>query len=66
MNPATAQLIIALLPLAERLIFDLGGKLIELNTKDITSTDELIRTIEESKSHTWPKLKFISGKQIRD
>jgi hypothetical protein len=60
MNP-TLQLIIALLPLADKLIFDLGGKLIELSTQNIKPED-IVKMLEDSKSESWPKLKFLSTK----
>ncbi len=49
------------LPLADKLIFDIGGKLFELNTAEIKSADDVIKIINESKSGSWPGLKFISG-----
>ncbi|HDH51228.1 MAG TPA: hypothetical protein ENH31_00390 [Nitrospirae bacterium] len=64
MNPQTIQLIFALLPLAEKLVFQIGGKLIELNTADIKSSEELVQMLQESKSHSWPKLKFVSTKPV--
>ena len=53
------QLILALIPLADKLIFSIGGKLMELNTESITK-EELIAALEESRSANWPELKFIS------
>ena len=59
MNSQTVSLILGLIPLAERMIFEVGGKLISLNTKGLTHQD-LIAAIEASKSDTWPELKFES------
>lgn len=57
MPAATIATILSLIPVAERLIFDVGGKLIELNTADISAKD-LIQALEGSKSATWPILSF--------
>jgi len=59
MDPATLQLILALIPLADKLIFEVGGKLMELDTKNVTR-EELIAAIAASKSESWPQLKFVS------
>lgn len=58
MNPTTVQLIIALLPLAETLVFKIGGKIVELNTADLTKTEDIIAAFESAKSEGWPKLEF--------
>lgn len=58
MNPATVQLIIALLPVAEKLIFSVGGKLIELNTSDLTKTEDIIAAFEAAKTEGFPVLTF--------
>jgi hypothetical protein len=58
MNPATVQMIIALLPLAEKLIFTIGGKIIELNTTDLTSSEEVIKAFEAAKAEGFPVLTF--------
>lgn len=59
MTQATVALILGLLPVAEKLVFEVGGKLIELNTENLTAED-LKKAIEESKSDTWPQLQFAS------
>ena len=59
MNQATVALILGLLPVAEKLVFEVGGKLIELNTENLTAED-LKAAIEQSKSATWPQLQFVS------
>ena len=61
MNPATMQLIIALLPLAERLVFDIGGKLIEINTKDLTDPVQITKALDAAKAEGFPQLKFVSA-----
>ena len=55
MDPITIQLILALLPVAEKLIFSVGGKLFELDTQGVTR-EELLRALEASRSDTWPDL----------
>jgi len=62
MNEATVALILGLLPVAEKLIFEVGGKLIELNTADLTR-EQLIAALEKSKGENWPQLQFSSTKQ---
>lgn len=61
MKPATVQLILALLPLAERLVFDIGGKLVEINTSDLTDPAEIIKALDAAKTEGFPQLKFISS-----
>ena len=61
MDPQTVSTIISLIPIAEKLIFDIGGKLIELDTSKITSED-MVKAIKANKSGNWPKLKFSSPK----
>lgn len=60
MSKQTTNTILALLPLADRLIFDLGGKLLEINTKTITRA-ELLAALDASRSDTWPELQFVSS-----
>ena len=62
MDPVTLQLILTLIPLAEKLVFDIGGKLIELNTSDLTRED-MLSMLAASRSSTWPELKFVSTKK---
>ena len=58
MNQATIQLIIALLPLAEKLVFQVGGKLIELNTADMTKTEDIVKAFDLAKAEGFPVLTF--------
>jgi hypothetical protein len=59
MTEATIQMILVLIPLAEKLIFSIGGKLVELNTKDLTKED-MLAALAASRSDDWPDLKFVS------
>jgi hypothetical protein len=61
MNPATVNLIIALLPLTDRLIFDVGDKLIEINTKNLTDPVEIVKALDAAKAEGFPQLRFVSG-----
>ena len=61
MSAATVQLILALIPMAENLIFEIGGQILKLNTSELTK-DELIKALEGSRYDTWPDLQFISKK----
>lgn len=57
----TVQLIIALLPVAERIVLDLGGKLVEICTKDLTDPAEIRASLEQARAEGFPELKFVSG-----
>jgi len=63
MNQSTLQLILALLPVAERLVFDVGGKLIQISTADLTDPAEIKRAIEEASAAGFPQLSFVSGSE---
>lgn len=58
MNPATIRLIIALIPLAEKLVFEIGGKLVTLNTADLTKTEDIVAAFDAAKAEGFPKLTF--------
>jgi hypothetical protein len=62
MSEQTVALILALLPVAEKLIFEVGDRLIELSTADLTR-EELLAALENSKAGNWPQLEFASTKQ---
>ncbi len=62
MSEQTVALILALLPVAEKLIFEVGGRLIELSTADLTR-EQLVAALDKSKSQSWPQLEFTSAKQ---
>ena len=57
MNAATIQLILALLPVAEKVIFSIAGEMVELSTKGV-DREALIKALENSPE--WPELKFVS------
>lgn len=59
MKSQTISMIISLIPIAEKLIFEVGGRLIELDSSNITSAD-MVKAITDNKSDNWPKLKFSS------
>lgn len=61
MNAATLQLILALLPVAERLVFDVGGKMIEISTADLTDPEQVKRAIEEAGAAGFPQLRFSAA-----
>ena len=62
MDAATLQLILTLLPVAEKLAFNIGGKIIEMDTTKIESKEQLLAMLENMKSEPFPELKFISTK----
>jgi hypothetical protein len=59
----TIELILALIPVAERVVFDLGGKLVEICTRDLTDPAEVRSAIEAAREEGFPELKFISGEK---
>jgi len=61
MNPQTLQLILAFLPLAEKLVFSIGGKMIEVNTADLTDPAEIKKALTAANAEGFPQLKFISS-----
>ena len=62
-SATTVQLILALLPAAQKIVFSIGNQLVELDTKEV-SKEEVIAALEASRSENWPDLKFISSKQV--
>ena len=62
MEAATLQLILAMLPLAEKLVFTIGEKVIEMDTTKIESQEQLLAMLEDMKNDPFPELKFISTK----
>ena len=60
MNASTAQLILLGLTLAEKVMFQVGPKLIEINTTDFTDPAEIVRAFDEARAEGFPDLKFIS------
>jgi len=59
----TINLIIALLPVAERIVLDLGGRLVEICTKDLTDPDEIRASLEQARAEGFPDLKFTGGSE---
>lgn len=54
-----ADMVVALAPVASKMLLEVGGQLIEINTSKMTR-DELVGALERSKSANWPQLRFIS------
>ena len=59
MDAATMQLIIALLPLAENLIFTIGGQMVQIATSDLTTPAAVEQALADAKSAGFPQLSFI-------
>lgn len=59
---ALLQLIIAMLPIVDKLIFEVGGKLIELNTGSLKTPEEVISALAQARSAGFPQLKFVPDK----
>lgn len=60
MSPVTAQLIIALLPIAQRLVFDIGGKLVEINTSDMNDPVKIREAFAAANAEEFPQLRFLT------
>ena len=63
MDPVTLQLILSLIPLAEKLVFSIGDKVVEMDTTKIESREQLLTMLEDLKNEPFPELKFISTKE---
>lgn len=61
MNADTAKLILALLPVATRLIFEVGGKLIEINTSELNDPAKIQEALTAAQTEGFPQLKFVSS-----
>jgi len=61
MDPATAQLILIGLTLAEKIIFSVGGKLFEVNTADFTDSAKIVKALEDARADGFPDMKFVSS-----
>ena len=57
MSEAKVDLILWLLPIAEKLIFAIGDKLVSLDVSGLTH-EQLLAAIKDSRQ--WPELKFES------
>lgn len=60
MDPATAQLIIFGLTLAEKVVFQVGSKLIEINTSEFNDAGEIVKAFDAAKAEGFPSLQFVS------
>ena len=60
MDAATMQLIISLLPVAENIIFTVGGKLIQIATSDLNTPTAVEQALADAKSAGFPQLTFLA------
>ena len=60
MNAATVQLILALLPVAQRHVFDIGGKLIEISTADMNDPAKIREAFAAANAEGFPQLRFLT------
>jgi type II secretory pathway component PulC len=60
MDANTAQLIILGLVLAEKVVFQIGGKLVEINTSDMTDPEAIQKALAAARAEGFPELKFVS------
>ncbi len=66
MDAATINLILELLPRVVKMVIEVGGKVVELNSSDIKSAEDLTKAIDASKSVSWPKIDFSTPEEIQD
>jgi len=60
MNAATMQLILALLPMAENLIFNIGGQMVKIATSDLNSQEAVTKALDDAKAAGFPVLSFVT------
>lgn len=58
MDAITLQLIIALLPVAEKIVFTIGGQLVALNTSTLTDPAAIKAALLQATSDGFPQLEF--------
>ncbi|MRR33170.1 hypothetical protein EG829_00520 [bacterium] len=63
MNETTLRLILALLPVASKLIFEVGGRFIEINTSKLEDPAKIREALEAAKAEGFPELRFVSSAQ---
>lgn len=61
MNDVTLQLIIALLPAAEKIAFSIGNQIITLNTSTLTDPAAIKAALQQAASEGFPELQFKSA-----
>lgn len=61
MNENTVKLILMLLPVATRLIFEVGGKLIEINTAELNDPAKVKEALDAAQAEGFPQLRFASS-----
>jgi hypothetical protein len=59
MNAATMQLILALLPVAEHIIFSIGGQLVKIAVADLNTPEAIASALETAKTAGFPQLSFM-------
>ena len=59
MDAATMQLIVALLPLAENLIFTIGGQMVKIATSNLTTPEAVAQALADAKASGFPQLTFV-------
>ena len=60
MDPATIQLIAALLPAAEQIAFTIGQQIITLNTSTLTDPKAIQAALQQAATEGFPALSFKS------
>jgi hypothetical protein len=61
MDPATIQLIVALLPAAEQIVFKIGEQLVTLNTSNLTDPATIKTALQQAAAEGFPVLEFKSA-----
>jgi hypothetical protein len=60
MDAATIQLIIALLPMAENLVFNIGGQMVKIATSHLDSPESVAQALDAAKAAGFPQLSFVT------
>lgn len=57
---ALIQIIIAMIPVADKLIFSVGGKLIEIATTDMNTPESVNKALAAAREEGFPQLSFTA------
>ena len=60
MDPATAQLILLGIALAEKIVFTVGGKIIEVNATNLTDPKAIGQALAAASAEGFPQFEFKS------
>jgi hypothetical protein len=58
LNAQTLQLILALLPVAEELVFNIGGNIVKIATTNLNTSEDVEKALADAKAAGFPQLSF--------